>query len=207
MENLGKYLHDLRQEKGIEYSRIFEDIRLREDQIKLIENNRLFDLGPHGVVKAMVFNYARYLEADTGAVLAELRVLMPEAIQRHNQPAKQKKTKRIMLSTNFLWGIGILFFVLILTAIVVYSYNRGWLQTPDIFTASAADTTVAMPEEEIEKAEVKPDSTRMKMRELTQEINAKPAQNKNPDKSKASRDTTDYINTLFGDSPLNVPIR
>lgn len=207
MDNLGKYLYDLRLERGIEYSKVFEDIRLREDQIKLIENNRLFDLGPHGVAKAMVFNYARYLEADTEAVLAELRILMPDAIQRHNQPVKQKKTQRIMLSTNFLWGIGILIFVLILGAIVVYSYNQGWLQTPEIFTAEAADTTVVMPEEATEKAEVKPDSTRMKMRELTQEINSKPAQTKTPDKSKASRDTTDYIHNFLGDSPINVPIR
>ena len=61
MDNLGKFLHDQRETKGLSYSKIWNDIRIREEQVKLIENNRFCDLGVYGVAKAILFNYARYL--------------------------------------------------------------------------------------------------------------------------------------------------
>ena len=48
MENLGVYLQKLREEKGISYQKVFEDLRLREEQVRLIEENRFFELGHFG---------------------------------------------------------------------------------------------------------------------------------------------------------------
>ncbi len=78
MENLGVYLQKLREEKGISYQKVFEDLRLREEQVHLIEENRFFELGHFGFTKALVHRYARYLEADLDEVMAELRVMVPE---------------------------------------------------------------------------------------------------------------------------------
>ena len=59
MENLGSHLQKLREEKGISYDKVFEDLRLREDQLRLIEENRYFELGHFGFAKAMVHKYSR----------------------------------------------------------------------------------------------------------------------------------------------------
>jgi cytoskeletal protein RodZ len=132
MESLGKYLRELRLQRDLSYDQVWQDIRLAEQNIRALEENRLFDIGNYGYVKAMIFNYARYLEADVDKVMAELKIMMPENTKR-NLPRKTLKESKIMLSTNFLWTVGILIFVAILGSILLYSYNQGWLQTPQLF--------------------------------------------------------------------------
>lgn len=205
MEDLGAYFHKLREAKGKTYKKIFEEIRLREDQVKLLEENRFFELGPYGIAKAMVYRYARYLDADVDAVMAELQVMLPEATHKEFRPQRTEKQKKIMLSTNFLWTLGIIIFVLILASILWYSYSHGWLKAPDIFQASAADTTVV---EKRKPEELKPDSLRLKMRDLSQSINAagtvKTSDQGKTDK--AIQDSTDYLGNILGPSQVNVPI-
>lgn len=210
MENLGKYLRQFREEKGIEYIIVYSDIRLREEQIKLMEENRFFELGPYGVVKAMVFNYARYLGADVDAVMRELKILVPEVTKSHHRPTRPRKQKKIMLSTNFLWGIGILVFVAILSGIVYHAYTQGWLKTPEILKSSSPDSLLAQPVQAPEPEPLAPDSTRLRMRMLTQELNATP-QEETPKPKTAVKsikpDSTDYINKFMGNSPVNVETR
>ena len=91
MEDLGKYLKEYREEKGIEHITVYSDIRLREEQVKMMEENRFFELGPYGVVKATVFNYARYLGADLDAVMNELKILVPETTKNHHKPSPPAK--------------------------------------------------------------------------------------------------------------------
>lgn len=210
MEDLGKYLKQFREDKGIEYITVYSDIRLREEQVKLMEDNRFFELGPYGVVKAMVFNYARYLGADLDEVMRELKILVPEVTKSHHRPTRPKKQKKIMLSTNFLWGVGILAFVAILGGILFHAYTQGWLKTPEILKNREPDSLLAAPAEVPEPEPLAQDSTRMRMRMLTLELNSTPKQETSKPNS-ASRtpkpDSTDYINTFMGDSPVNVETR
>lgn len=210
MENLGLYLKQFREEKGIEYITVYSDIRLREEQVKLMEDNRFFELGPYGVVKAMVFNYARYLGADLDEVMRELRILVPEVTKIHHRPSRPRKQKKIMLSTNFLWGIGILLFVGILGAILIHANNQGWLKAPQIFSSAAEDSLIVEQAEPPEPEQLAPDSTRIRMRMLAQELNALPKTEAEKPKTtpKTVRpDSTDYINTFMGSSPVNVETR
>ena len=125
MENLGKYLKDLRESRAIDYNQVYEDIRITQAQIEAMEENRLFDLGHYGFVKALIYNYARYLEADLDAVMREFMVMMPANTKKEFRPNKVVKEKKIMLSTNFLWTVGILVFVAILGSILFHSYRQG----------------------------------------------------------------------------------
>lgn len=204
MENLGDYLRKLREDKGITLKQAFEDLRLREDQIRLIEENRFFELGPFGIVRAMVYNYTRYLEGDPDAALAELQVMMPENTKKEFKPRKEVRDKKILLSPNFFWLIGIILFVVLLASIVWYAYGQGWLKTPDIFRKSAADTTlVAEPVPE----QPKTDSLRNRMRQLSS-TQAKPSASTATGTSaaKAAPDSTDYLGELLGPSQVNVPL-
>ncbi|HNQ44092.1 MAG TPA: helix-turn-helix domain-containing protein [Candidatus Cloacimonadota bacterium] len=204
MEDLGKYLLSRRESLGISYQRVWEDIRIREEHIKLLESNRLFEIGPYGVVKAIVFNYARCLEADINSVMAEFKVMMPEHTKKEFIPQRSIREKKILLSTNFLWTIGILIFVAILGGILLHSYRQGWLKTPDFFASTQDSTRVER--KKADAIETKPDSLRMKMRILSETI---PKSNTATDltgKKAAPADTTDYIGNILNHSPLNVPI-
>lgn len=205
MENLGAHLQKLREGRGISYKKVFEDLRIREDQVKLIEENRWFELGPFGMVKALVFNYARYLEADVDEVMAELKVMMPEHTKKEFRSRPHEKQKKILLSTNFFWMIGILIVVVILGSILLYAHTRGWLKTPDLFKASAADTTIVKSEE---SETPMTDSLRLKMRLLSESINSGQEELENPAEpsTNALGDTTDYLGKILGNSPVNVPI-
>lgn len=203
MESLGKYLRELRLQRDLSYDQVWQDIRLAEQNIRALEENRLFDIGNYGYVKAMIFNYARYLEADVDKVMAELKIMMPENTKKEFTPRKTLKESKIMLSTNFLWTVGILIFVAILGSILLYSYNQGWLQTPELFERH---TEVAESPELKTDEEQKPDSMRMRMRILSESI---PQSNVTQDRKSTDsvpRDTTDYIGNILGKSPVNVRI-
>ncbi len=203
MENLGKYLFELREKRGINYRRIHDDIRLEERQIKALEENRLFEIGSYGFVKVLLYNYARYLEADLKAVMHEFSVMMPDNTKQEFTQRKVLKEKKIMLSTNFLWTVGIVVFVAILSSILYYSYSNGWLASPDFFNKASSPKR----QETTEQAEPqKPDSLRIRMRALSESIPKSNVASDLHGSSKAIHDTTDYMGNILGKSPVNVPV-
>jgi cytoskeletal protein RodZ len=205
LENLGKYFLDLRLKRDLSYKRIWEDIRIREEQVKSLEANRIFELGPYGVVKALVYNYARYLEADLDAVMHEFSVMMPDTTRSKFTPNKTVKEKKIMLSTNFLWMVGIGIIVIVLGSILFNAYSRGWLVTPGFLTAAKPDTVIT--EQPEPREDDKPDSLRQRMRILSESVAAQNAVKNAASATQSSlADTTDYMGNLLGDSPVNVPL-
>lgn len=205
MESLGKYFLDLRNSKGISYAKIYKDIIIPEDSIRKMEENRFFELGDYGVCKALVFNYARYLEADVDSVMREFKVMMPEKVQSKFIPRETLKEKKILLSTNFLWMVGILIFVIILASILFHANRQGWLQTPNFFKAEVRDSTATA--KAIPEPQNKPDTLRTRMKALSESI---PAGEKKITASSEAKtvpaDTTDYVGNILGESPLNVPL-
>lgn len=203
MESLGKYLHELRLKRKISYEQVREELRFSEAQIRALEENRLSDIGQYGHVKAKVFNYARYLEADLNQVMAEFKIMMPEHTKQEFNPRKTLNEKKIMLSTNFLWTVGIVIFVGILGSILFNAYSQGWLKAPNLFEIKA-------PKEQNETAQTekveKPDSLRMRMLELNEAIPESNSVQGLSDAKSIPRDTTDYIGNILGKTPVNVQI-
>ena len=205
MEDLGKYFSELRAERGFDYAKIWQDIRLSEAQIKAVEENRLWELGEYGYIKTLIYNYARYLEADTQKVMAHFRLLMPESSKQEFIPQRALKEKKILLSTNFLWTIGILIFVALLGSILFSAHRQGKLKAPVFFEKKSE---VAQPETKLRPETEKPDSLRLRMRELSESMVAAPAgvEESAAAKKTAIQDTTDYVGRILGDSPVNVPV-
>lgn len=205
MENLGKYLLDQRVKKELSYKQVWEDVRLSEETIKKIETNRCLDLGGYGVAKAIIYNYARYLEADVDAVMREFKVMMPENTRGQFRPDRLPKEHKIMISTNFLWMIGIIIFVAILGSILIHANKQGWLSTPVFLKSTVRDTTTVQSETLVE--EPKPDTLRTRMKALSSSL---PKQSQgtisSAGKITAAPDTTDFIGNVLGESPLNVPL-
>ena len=205
MENLGKYLLELRIQRDLSYKRVWEDIRVSEESVKKMENNKLFDLGGYGMAKAMVFNYARYLEADVNAVMREFAVMMPDDTKAKFNNQHLEKEHKIMLSTNFLWMIGIAIIIIVLGSILWHAYRQGWLSTPFMSKDAKPDSTLVNTVKEAEKPA--PDTLRSRMRALSKSI---PNQGQTPAPAAANNtvpaDTTDYMGNVLGDSPVNVPL-
>ena len=205
MENLGKYFLELRLQRGYSYQDIWNELRFREDQIKAIEENHLSALGPYGIAKAIVFNYARFLEADLNSVMKAFAIMMPESNIPEFKPATTIKEKKIMLSTNFMWLLGILIIIIILGSILWYAYNQNWLRPPNFFTAKKPDTTAVSIKEQ--KEETKPDTLRQRLHAINEAIpKANNMQIDKLDNKTVPPDTTDYLGNILGNSPINVPI-
>ncbi|MDI9525284.1 MAG: helix-turn-helix domain-containing protein [Candidatus Cloacimonadota bacterium] len=208
MENLGSHLQKLREEKGISYDKVFEDLRLREDQLRLIEENRYFELGHFGFAKAMVHKYAGYLGADLDEVMAEFKVMVPENTKKQPVRGGGSKSSKIMLSPNLLWLLGIILFVIVLGAILWYAHNQGWLKTPEFLKPAAADTTVVSKPRLPQEKEPKVDPMREVQKEVTKAAaipSVTPAQ---PSQGvrQAVQDSTDHIGELMGPSQVNVEL-
>lgn len=204
MERLGKYLLELRLQKGISYARVWEDLRISEAKIKALEENRIFDLGGYGLARSLIYSYARYLEADLDLVMTALKTLMPETTKHTFNPRRDISEKKILLSTNLFWTVGIVIFVAILGSILWHAYQNGYLKAPEFFAKEQVDSTSkqAMPEV---KTAAKPDTLRLKMRQLSEGIRDEGTLSKASGKS-VPRDTTDYIGNILGKSPVNVPV-
>ncbi len=206
MDNLGKFLHDQRETKGLSYSKIWNDIRIREEQVKLIENNRFCDLGVYGVAKAILFNYARYLELNTEEIIQEFHKTMPEFSTESYQPQSLDKGKSIMLSPNFLWMIGIVIFVVVLGVILWTAYRNGYLKTPEFSSKSKSDSVMVKAQDEVS---TEPDSLRNRMLKITETITKSENDNQRSSGTKTKQispvvDTTDYVGEQLGKSPINV---
>ncbi len=98
LENLGKYFLELRLQREYSYQDIWNELRIPENQIKAIEENPFTELGvPYGVAKTLVYNYARFLEADVDAVMHTFQ-FNAESAKPEFQPATPVKENKIMLS-------------------------------------------------------------------------------------------------------------
>ncbi len=204
MESLGKYLKQLRQSRQIDYQTIWNDIKISEDQIRALEEEHFTELGPYGFVKALVYNYARYLEADLELVMAEFKVLMPEHSKKEFTPHRNLKEHKIMLSTNFLWTLGIVVFVVILGSILLHSYSQGWLRTPEFFKR---DKAPQISEPTVSEQSENPDTLRQRMLLLSESIPQSNAITDLDQNEGINADNTDYMGIILGDSPVNVQIK
>lgn len=210
MDSLGKYFSELRAKRGISLETIDNDLHFPPWKIKALEAGDLDKLGEFGMMKAMVFNYARYLEADVSAVMAEFKAIYPDPATK-SSPSFLAKDKKIMLSTNFLWVIAILVIISILGSIVWIAYSKGVLRAPEIFSKAPEGTKTSSVKPIVTEA---PDSIRTRMLMLTNALKTESQTAKTQEKAKQQSlpsdyipaDTTDHVGKLLGKSPINVPI-
>lgn len=204
MENLGKYLKDLRGEKGLSRDEVFNEIRIHADVIQKIEENKLSSIGNYGLVKAVVYNYARFLDADLNLVMAEFNVMMPESIKKEFVPRRIIKADKILLSTNLFWSIGILIIVIILGSILFNAYTRGWLKSPEFFSKDKRKTEKVA--EKTENEDDKPEEMRQRMLELNEKLPDGDATGDARQRKDVGSDNVDYLGNILGDSPINISI-
>ncbi len=210
MESLGQYLKTIREEKQLSLEKVHNDIKLPIEQLNAIESNRLTALGNYGFAKAIVYSYVRYLEADDEMVMQQFQMMWPTQQQAAFTPRRPIKEKKMLISTNLIWLIGIVLFVIVLGVIILVSYNRGYLKRPFDTTVESSDTVrVKKPKEQ---EQIKPDSVRARMLKIAQDAR-KPDKQKEQvskqtktEKIKPKPDTTDYVNDLLfqsKESPFN----
>ncbi|HOD60032.1 MAG TPA: helix-turn-helix transcriptional regulator [Candidatus Syntrophosphaera sp.] len=208
MEDLGAYLKELREEKNISFDQIYEDLHLREEQIQLMEENRFSELGYLGFARAMVYNYARYLEADLDEVMQKFNLLMPNNIKKI-EPENKENGKKILLSPNLFWIIGIILIVIVLGTILWHAYTSGWLQMPDLFKSNSSDTTSVEKLTQQEEPIPQKDPIRERQKALMDSITkTQTIQKDTVQKNQPSHiDTMDIIGEIMGPSAMDISDR
>lgn len=202
MDNLGKYLKELREAKGLTLQDVFNDTRIREEIVEKVEQNKLSDLGNYGFVKALVYSYARFLEADLDQVMAEFNVIMPSSIKKEFNPRQNIKSNKIMLSTNFFWSLAIIVIILVLGSILLNAYRNGWLKYPELFRKDKPATEKVIKE----KPEEEPEEIRQRMLELTKKKADVDLASPVKKKGTIDSDNADHLGNILGDSPINISI-
>ncbi len=202
MDNLGKYLKELREDKGLSQTDVFNKARIREEVLEKIEQNKLSDLGNYGFVKALVYNYARFLDADLDKVMTEFNVIMPPSIKKDFNPRRNITSNKIMLSTNFFWSLVILVIILVLGSILLNAYRNGWLKNPELFSKDKPVKEKVVKE----KPEEEPEEIRQRMLELTKKKADAELDSTAKKKGNVDSDNADYLGTILGDSPINISI-
>ncbi|MDD3632629.1 MAG: helix-turn-helix domain-containing protein [Candidatus Cloacimonadaceae bacterium] len=208
MEDLGAYLKELREEKNINYDQIYEDLHLREEQVRLMEENRFSELGYLGFARAMVYNYARYLEADIDEVMQKFNLLMPDNIKKI-EPESQEGGKKILISPNLFWIIGIILIVIVLGTILWHAYSSGWLQMPDLFKSNSSDTSSVEKLTQQEEPIPQKDPIRERQKALMDSITkAQPIQKVPvPNDETTFIDTMDIVGEILGPSVMDISDR
>lgn len=202
MDNLGKYLKELREDKGLSQTDVFNKARIREEVLEKIEQNKLSDLGNYGFVKALVYNYARFLDADLDKVMTEFNVIMPPSIKKDFNPRRNITSNKIMLSTNFFWSLVILVIILVLGSILLNAYRNGWLKNPELFSKDKPVKEKVVKE----KPEEEPEEIRQRMLELTKKKADAELDSTVKKKGNVDSDNADYLGNILGDSPINISI-
>ncbi len=209
MENLGQYLKSLRTELQLTPEDVQREIKITIQQIALIENNQLTKLGDIGIARAIIYTYARYLNADEKQAMHLFNLLFPGQQQRKFVPKRPLKVKKILISTNLLWLVVIIIIVIILGGILWISYQRGYLSRPFKTSQEVIDTVKISSEDKV--SEEKKDTLRAHFLEIVKENQDKKKVRKNQKKTilkkgKSTPDSIDYTRELIFDnreSPFN----
>jgi cytoskeletal protein RodZ len=212
METIGSYLKTLREEQHLTFEELRHETRMSVQMLTDIEDNHLENIGGYGYARAIVYTVIRVLNADEEKALALFDASYPREKTTKFKPRKPIKENKILISTNFLYLLGILLLICILGFIVFKAYQT-YKQAPGIQntifhrTKIKSDSVKVVPPTPII---VKPDTVRMKLIQVKQKVTTtpvKPTPVKSKTKTTATADTTDYVNDLLfhnQDNPLNI---
>jgi cytoskeleton protein RodZ len=103
MESLGKYLKKERETRKISLKEVAKNIKVREQFLRSVEEDRHDLLPSPTYVKGFLSAYAKYLGLDPNEVILRYEnFLKGEPVPRQEVPSEEK----ILWRTKYLWGIG-----------------------------------------------------------------------------------------------------
>ena len=103
MESLGKYLKKERENRKISLKEVAKNIKVREQFLRSVEEDRHDLLPSPTYVKGFLSAYAKYMGLDPNEVILRYEnFLKGEPVPRQEVPSEEK----ILWSSKYLWGIG-----------------------------------------------------------------------------------------------------
>ncbi|HNX01233.1 MAG TPA: helix-turn-helix domain-containing protein [Candidatus Cloacimonadota bacterium] len=214
MDTIGSYLKSLREAQHLTLDELQHETRMNVQTLADIEDDHLENIGGYGYARAIVYTVIRALNADKKKALALFDDAFPKEQTAKFKPRTPIKENKILISTNFLYLLGILLLIVVLGIIVIKAYQT-YKQTPgatnSIFhrTKIKEDSVKTVP---VHPVVVKPDTVRMKLIQVKKNVTNTPPATTTPKakvkaKSAALADTTDYVNDLLfhnQENPLNI---
>jgi cytoskeletal protein RodZ len=103
MESLGKYLKKERENRKISLREVAKNIKVREQFLRSVEEDRHDLLPSPTYVKGFLSAYAKYMGVDPNEVILRYEnFLKGEPVPRQEVPSEEK----VLWSSKYLWGIG-----------------------------------------------------------------------------------------------------
>jgi cytoskeletal protein RodZ len=198
MQKIGSYLKQIREERKLSLKTINDKTKIRIDYLEDIENNTFKILDNYGVARVIVCSYGKALNAPEKEVLYLFDETYPHEHSHTFSPQKDIKEKKILISFNLLYIVGISALVLIITFSLINLYKNGSFGSPfrkNILVTEEPqqpDSLKATPEVVEEKVDEKHEM----MKQLV-ENNEKANVPVAVDQDKAVFDNTDYSKDLI----------
>jgi cytoskeletal protein RodZ len=210
MNSVGAYIRALREEAHLLLDDVHRETKIAISSLEAIEADQFECLGGYGYAKAMVNTLVHFLNGDEGKALILFEQAYPHEKGSRFKPRTPIKENKILISTNFLYGVGIVLLIVFLGFIVVRAYD-SYQQMPGsdkgIFHRTRIQNEAAKTQP-MPKVVEKPDTVRIKQQQAKNKLAAPvTAKNQTVKKTTVVADTTDYTNLLLfhnQDSPLNI---
>jgi cytoskeletal protein RodZ len=205
MQKIGTVLKQIREEKNLTLEDINDKTRIRIDYLQDIESNAFRILNNFGVARAIFHNYGTALGLSEKEILYSFDDTFPHVQGSTFTAQKNIKEKKILISFNLLYLIGISILVMIIALTLVNLYKKGSLGSP--FKKRFITTETKVVPESLNSAEkfkeTKPDEKREMMKQLKEKVDVKEP-DKKPISSQSLYDNTDYTKELIFDNKDSV---
>jgi len=170
IDSIGKYLQEMRIEKGLEIEDISHGTKLKTYILEQIENDDFDAIGDVGFTKIMIITYARYLQADTEMVNTRLIQLFDKPVEPPIKIETAKNKKTVFIPPNAIY------FVLLALLIVFLAYSVYQIYQNESFSFNAikqqlATTTETRQRATVPQDDLEPDTLWVSQRQFFHEAN------------------------------------
>ena len=123
MENVGKYLKNLREEKGLTIDEVCAKTKIHHSIIELIEADDEKALKEKGFSHLFLITYARFLNADMSKIEPKISsTTSTKKTPKSELYYEQDRGKRILISTKF---FSITFIIILIIILNIFVFTSG----------------------------------------------------------------------------------
>lgn len=211
MENIGSYLSEKRESKGIGLERISSITKIHINILRSIENNDFSQLGGTGYTKILITSYARALGLSQDEINKLLAKTPKGEFKSTQQPKEILHPPTVLIHKNFFLFILLIILIAVLSYTLIRLYRQDKLSFPfrgTIFPERRE--TPVEPEEGLipdETGETDSDTLEIEpLSEATEEIGTELLVTVDSSEADVSEETDDHYLLSYPEEMRSVPI-
>ena len=169
MENIGKYLKDIRESLDLTIDDIASQTRMKTYIVEQIENNDFIAIGDVGFIKIMIITYCRAIDGNEELVQKRLTQIFDKPSEPPIKIVDAKNEKAVIISPNIIYFILLGILIIFLTVAIVHLYRNEAFSFNAIREQLATTERRTRPTPQV--SELAPDSLWIMQRRIFYETN------------------------------------